>query len=145
MSVPSLHPPFQPLIPPSNNTTQRRKEQNRSSQRAYRHRKEHHLHCLEQKLAEWQARQEQLSASYSDQTERIRRLQAQINQLVALKTSLIIDNSNDFWSDPAAWDMMLSPPAAEFDAFSVPQFSSPQPWPVHTGQGRRNSGGPGRR
>ncbi|KIX04951.1 uncharacterized protein Z518_05822 [Rhinocladiella mackenziei CBS 650.93] len=60
---------------------ERRREQNRSSQRAYRERKERHQKELEEQIAQWQQRHQLLSRSYSQQTEEINRLKAQIEQL----------------------------------------------------------------
>lgn len=60
---------------------QRRREQNRSSQRAYRERKERHQKELEEQISQWQQKHQLLSRSYSQQTEEVGRLKAQIEQL----------------------------------------------------------------
>ncbi|KAI1617074.1 hypothetical protein EDD37DRAFT_645135 [Exophiala viscosa] len=60
---------------------ERRREQNRSSQRAYRERKERHQKELEEQILQWQQKHQKLSHSYSQQTEEVTRLQAQIEQL----------------------------------------------------------------
>ena len=68
----------QTLIPP-----QRRREQNRSSQRAYRDRKERHQRELEQQIADWRQKHQMLSKSYSKQGGEVRRLKSQIEQLTS--------------------------------------------------------------
>ncbi|KIW13087.1 hypothetical protein PV08_08274 [Exophiala spinifera] len=60
---------------------ERRREQNRSSQRAYRERKERHQKELEEQISQWQQKHQILSRSYSQQTEEVARLKAQIEQL----------------------------------------------------------------
>ncbi|KAJ9632874.1 uncharacterized protein PV06_09785 [Exophiala oligosperma] len=60
---------------------ERRREQNRSSQRAYRERKERHQKELEEQINQWQQKHQILSRSYSQQTEEVARLKAQIEQL----------------------------------------------------------------
>ncbi|ETI22529.1 hypothetical protein G647_06604 [Cladophialophora carrionii CBS 160.54] len=60
---------------------ERRREQNRSSQRAYRERKERHQKELEGQIAQWQQKHQLLSRSYSQQTEEVARLKSQIEQL----------------------------------------------------------------
>lgn len=60
---------------------ERRREQNRSSQRAYRERKERHQKELEGQISQWQQKHQMLSRSYSQQTEEVRRLKSQIEQL----------------------------------------------------------------
>ncbi|OCT51481.1 hypothetical protein CLCR_09031 [Cladophialophora carrionii] len=62
-------------------TRQRRREQNRSSQRAYRERKERHQKELEGQIAQWQQKHQLLSRSYSQQTAEVARLKSQIEQL----------------------------------------------------------------
>jgi len=60
---------------------ERRREQNRSSQRAYRERKERHQKELEGQISQWQQKHQMLSRSYSQQTNEVARLKAQIEQL----------------------------------------------------------------
>ncbi|EXJ86252.1 hypothetical protein A1O1_06622 [Capronia coronata CBS 617.96] len=60
---------------------ERRREQNRSSQRAYRERKERHQKELEGQIADWHQKHKQLSQSYSQQSKEVTRLKMQIEQL----------------------------------------------------------------
>ncbi|KEF52775.1 uncharacterized protein A1O9_11192 [Exophiala aquamarina CBS 119918] len=60
---------------------ERRREQNRSSQRAYRERKERHQKELEEQITQWQHKHQLLSRSYSEQSDEVARLKAQIEQL----------------------------------------------------------------
>ncbi|EXJ77577.1 hypothetical protein A1O3_09804 [Capronia epimyces CBS 606.96] len=60
---------------------ERRREQNRSSQRAYRERKERRQKELEEQIAQWQQKHQLLCQSYSQQSKEVARLQAQIKQL----------------------------------------------------------------
>ncbi|KIV79668.1 hypothetical protein PV11_07216 [Exophiala sideris] len=60
---------------------ERRREQNRSSQRAYRERKERHQKELEEEILQWQQKHQKLSRSHSQQAEELARLKAQISQL----------------------------------------------------------------
>ncbi|ETN36376.1 uncharacterized protein HMPREF1541_08653 [Cyphellophora europaea CBS 101466] len=62
---------------------ERRREQNRSSQRAYRDRKERHQRELEQQIADWRQKHQMLSKSYSKQGGEVRRLKSQIEQLTS--------------------------------------------------------------
>jgi predicted nucleic acid-binding Zn-ribbon protein len=60
---------------------QRRREQNRSSQRAYRERKEKRQRELQQQIAEWQHNHKLLSRTFSQQTDEVKRLKREIEQL----------------------------------------------------------------
>ncbi|RVX73069.1 hypothetical protein B0A52_02195 [Exophiala mesophila] len=60
---------------------ERRREQNRSSQRAYRERKERHQKELEEQICQWQQKHQLLTRSYSQQSEEVKRLKAQIDNL----------------------------------------------------------------
>lgn len=62
--------------------TQRRRKQNRISQRAQRERKERYQKNLEEQIAQEQQKLQLLTRSYSQQTEKIATLKAQIEQLV---------------------------------------------------------------
>lgn len=62
---------------------QRRREQNRSSQRAYRERKDRHQRELEQQISDWRQKHQQLFRSYSQQVEEVQRLKAQIEHLTS--------------------------------------------------------------
>jgi hypothetical protein len=62
-------------------TSQRRREQNRSSQRAYRERKERHQRELEAQINDWRQKHQLLSRSYSQQNDEVRKLKAQIEHL----------------------------------------------------------------
>jgi hypothetical protein len=61
--------------------TQKRREQNRISQRAVRERQEQYRKRLEEQIAHWQQKLQLLTRSYSQQTEEVARLKAQIEQL----------------------------------------------------------------
>jgi len=60
---------------------ERRREQNRSSQRAYRERKDRHQKELEEQIAQWQHKHQLLSRSYTQQTDEVVRLKSQVDQL----------------------------------------------------------------
>lgn len=62
---------------------QRRREQNRSSQRAYRERKERHQRELEQQICDWRQKYDLLSQSYSQQNDEVRRLRSRIEHLTS--------------------------------------------------------------
>ncbi|KAK5258056.1 hypothetical protein LTR67_006495 [Exophiala xenobiotica] len=114
---------------------ERRREQNRSSQRAYRERKERHQKELEEQIAQWQQKHQNLSRSYSQQTEEITRLKAQIEQLNGEISNLQVDI-------PTLCGSLCHSPQ-EFDL--VPFFStealSPMttPRPSHAVPSRRGS------
>jgi AP-1-like transcription factor len=69
-------------------TLQRRREQNRTSQRAYRERKERYQRELEQQIEEWQRKHQLLSQSYSKQDKEVSRLKSHIKQLNGEITTL---------------------------------------------------------
>ncbi|KAK5047629.1 hypothetical protein LTR84_006294 [Exophiala bonariae] len=60
---------------------ERRREQNRSSQRAYRERKDRHQKELEEQITQWQQKHQLLTRSYSEQSSEVARLKTQIEQL----------------------------------------------------------------
>jgi AP-1-like transcription factor len=62
---------------------ERRREQNRSSQRAYRERKDKHQKELEQQISDWRDKHQKLAQNYDQQTQEVQRLQQQIEQLSA--------------------------------------------------------------
>ena len=61
--------------------TQKKREQNRLSQRAFRGRKEQYRKRLEEQIAHWQQKLQLLTRSYSQKSEEVARLKAQIEQL----------------------------------------------------------------
>lgn len=67
---------------------ERRREQNRSSQRAYRERKDKHQKELEAQIADWQQKHQKLAHTYDQQTQEVQRLQIQIQHLSAEINSL---------------------------------------------------------
>jgi hypothetical protein len=99
--------------------TQKKREQNRLSQRAFRERKEQYRKRLEEQIAHWQQKLQLLTRSYSQQTEEVARLKAQIEQL---------DNVISQFHGVATLGGSLCPSQQEFDL--VPLFdadaSSPQ-------------------
>lgn len=79
---------------------ERRREQNRASQRAYRDRKDKQLKALEVQIAQWQAKHQGLCSSYTKQTTEVRKLKAQIDDLmskiIAVQTGLLAQSPIDF-------------------------------------------------
>ena len=99
------------------NEPQRRREQNRLSQRAYRDRREGYRIQLESQLGQWKARHRTLAKTYSEQTEQINRLKAQIEQLTREIGTLQCNL-------PGLWNDILNSPT-EFDL--VPFFDPNSP------------------
>jgi AP-1-like transcription factor len=115
----------------STDQQQRRREQNRSSQRAYRERKEKHQRELEGQIADWQHKHQQLARTYSQQTDEVKRLKRQIENLNTEITSL----QNGL---PSLCGSMSQSPT-EFDLvpfFDIEPMSPSSPRMRHSSYGR---------
>jgi len=114
---------------------ERRREQNRSSQRAYRERKERHQKELEEQISQWQAKHQLLTRSYSQQTEEVARLKAQIEQLNHEISNLQTGIPN------LCGSLCQSPQEFDLVPFFNGDFMSPQSTPrlSHAGPSRRGS------
>ncbi|KAJ9609758.1 hypothetical protein H2200_006086 [Cladophialophora chaetospira] len=114
---------------------ERRREQNRSSQRAYRERKERHQKELEGQISQWQQKHQMLSRSYSQQTEEVARLKSQIDQLNGEISNLQSGLPN------LCGSMCQSPQEFDLVPFFNPDGLSPQSTPrmSHSMPSRRGS------
>ncbi|OAP60715.1 hypothetical protein AYL99_05717 [Fonsecaea erecta] len=114
---------------------ERRREQNRSSQRAYRERKERHQKELEEQITQWQQKHQLLSRSYSQQTEEVARLKAQIEQLNGEITQLqsgLPSLCGSLCQSPQEFDLVPFFNADALSPQSTPRLS-------HSFPSRRNS------
>ncbi|OAL33404.1 hypothetical protein AYO20_07260 [Fonsecaea nubica] len=114
---------------------ERRREQNRSSQRAYRERKERHQKELEEQITQWQQKHQMLSRSYSQQTEEVARLKAQIEQLNSEITQLqsgLPSLCGSLCQSPQEFDLVPFFNADALSPQSTPRLS-------HSMPSRRNS------
>ncbi|KAH0844785.1 hypothetical protein FOPE_09915 [Fonsecaea pedrosoi] len=104
-------------------------------ERAYRERKERHQKELEEQITQWQQKHQMLSRSYSQQTEEVARLKAQIEQLNGEITQLqsgLPSLCGSLCQSPQEFDLVPFFNADALSPQSTPRLS-------HSMPSRRNS------